>query len=348
VSGGGRAKQRAAGVVRLSDVAEAAGVGTSIASRVINDDPTVSIRPETRARILEAARRLDYRPNAFARGLKVRRTTTLGMVIPNLTYPINSEIILGAERAASAAGYVILLADADEFEQSGEAYRRLLLEQRTDGLLIASASASEPVLKEIAQRGLPFVLVNRRGPRIAPSICVDDERGMAMAVERLVALGHERIAMITGPRDADTAARRLAGVRSGLRAAGLKLPARYVVEATYEEEQGFQAMEGLLSLDRRPTAVLVWSLAAAIGALAAAKRRQLRVPADVSIVGFHDAPIASYFDPPLTTVRMPLAEMAERSVEMVLALIEGRAVESGIIRTPPELIERGSIGPAPR
>src|SRR5579864_2440116 len=108
----GRAATARSGPVRLADVAEAAGVGTSIVSRVLNSDPTVSIRPETRERILRAAQELEYRPNAFARGLKLARTMTIGMVIPNLAYPVNVEIIRGADRASTAAGYVILLADA--------------------------------------------------------------------------------------------------------------------------------------------------------------------------------------------------------------------------------------------
>src|SRR5712691_2654989 len=150
------------GVARLVDVANRAGVGTSIASRVLNDDPTVTVRPETRARVLLAAKELNYSPNASARSLKLQRTTTIGLVIPNLAYPVNSEIIRGAERAASDAGYVLLIADAEEFLQAGLAYRRLLLERRVDGLLLASASTSEPFLLDIVKTDLPLILVNRR------------------------------------------------------------------------------------------------------------------------------------------------------------------------------------------
>jgi LacI family transcriptional regulator len=333
-------------VVRLADVAREAGVGTSIVSRVLNRDPTVSIRPETRERIEEAARALNYRPNAFARGLKLRRTMTVGVVIPHLAYPVNAEIIKGAERRAALAGYVTLLADADEFLQSGEAYRRLLLEQRVDGLLIASASTGETLLSELAESGLPFVLANRRVPHLGPSVTVDDAKGTEIAVRHLLELGHRRIAHITGPRDADTARRRATGFRSAMRFARLGVPASYVVEAPYEEEGGLRAMERLLSLATPPTAVVVWSLAAAIGAVAAAKRRGLEVPGDLSLVGFHDAPLAEYLDPPLTTVRMPLGEMAERGVEMLLQMIEGSKVRSQIVQTLPELVLRASTAPS--
>jgi LacI family transcriptional regulator len=341
----GRARKRRSGPIRLADVAEAAGVGTSIVSRVLNADPTVSIRPETRERIVRAATELNYRPNAFARGLKLARTMTIGMVIPNLAYPVNAEIIRGAERAAAAANYVTLLADADEFLQTGEAYRRLLLEQRVDGLLIASASTEESFIADLVSQRLPFVLVNRRVPHVGPCVSVDDGRGTQLAVEHLVSLGHRRIAHIGGPRDADTARRRLAGFRAGMRAARLRVPAAYVVEAPYEEEGGEQAMARLLELEPRPTAVVVWSLAAAIGALAAANERLIRIPEELSIVGFHDAPIAAYLHPPLTTVLMPLREMAERSVDVLLDLIHGRRGRNIVVATAPVLVERASTRP---
>jgi LacI family transcriptional regulator len=308
----------------------------------------VTIRDATRERILSAARELDYRPNAFARGLKLARTMTIGMTIPNLAYPVNAEIIRGAERRAAAAGYVILLADAEEFLQAGDAYRMLLLEQRVDGLLIASGSTNEPVLEELARQRLPIVLVNRRVRRVGPSVTVDDAGGTELAVAHLVGLGHRAIAHLAGPADADTARRRLLGFRSAMRAAGLRVPSSFVVESPLDEEGGMQATRQLLALDRRPTAVVVWSLAAAVGALAAARRAGVAVPAELSVIGFHDAPIAAYLDPPLTTVRMPLAEMAEQSVDTLIRIVEGERLESLVIEAPPVLVERASTAPPPR
>jgi LacI family transcriptional regulator len=330
---------------RLADVADAAGVGTSIVSRVLNGDPSVSIRPQTRDRILAAARELSYRPNAFARGLKLARTMTIGLVIPNLAHPVNAEIIRGAERRAAAAGYVVLLADSEEFLQAGEAFERMLRERRVDGLLIASASTHEGVVRELARESLPFVLVNRRVPRVGPSVTVDDARGMLIAVEHLTGLGHRRIAHIAGPRDADTARRRLAGFRSAMRGARLRVPSSFLPEASYDEEGGFRAMESLLAQRPRPTAVVIWSLAAAVGALASARQQGLALPGELSVLGFHDAPIASYLDPPLTTVRMPLREMAERGVDCLLDMIDGKPAESVVVATAPVLVERASVAP---
>ena len=333
-------------VTRLADVARAARVGTSTASRVLNGDPTISIRADTRERIQREAQRLNYSPNWFARGLKLARTATFGMVMPNLAYPVNAEIIRGAERAAAAAGYVLVLVDAEEFLRAGDAFQRLLQERRVDGLLVASAPSTTRLPDEL--RGLPFVLVNRRAPRLGASVTVDDAAGMRLAVEHLVELGHRRIAHIAGPRDADTARRRLAGFRAAMRDAGLAVETHFVAEASFEEAAGFQAMERLLDGRPRPTAVAIWSLAAAIGAVAAARRRGLKLPEELSVVAFHDAPIAAYLDPPLTTIRMPLRELGERSVQCLLTLVEGGATPSIVIRTPPALVLRESTAPLRR
>ena len=341
-----RGRARVRGAVRLADVAARAGVGTSIVSRVLNDDPTVSIRPETRERILRAARELDYRPHFLARALRSARSTTLAMVVPNLTFPVNAAILRGAERAAAAAGYALVISDTEDFRVGGEAWNRLLLEGRVDGLLIASGEATDPsgkLFRDLEAAGTPFVLVNRRIAGIKPYVCLDDARGMELAVEHLVSLGHRRIAHIAGPADADTARRRLQGFRRAMRTAGMAVPAETVVRASVDERDGFDAMRRLLELERRPTAVAVWSLSAAVGALAAAHRHGVDVPGDVSVVAFHDAPMAEYLRPALTTVRMPLYELSATAVELLVKLVEGGRVTSAVVDSPaPVVVPRAS------
>jgi LacI family transcriptional regulator len=328
--------------VRLKDVAAAAGVNPSIASRVLNGDPTVSTRPETRERIHAAAASLGYTPNAFARGLKLRRTMTLGLVLPNLVSAVNLEIIQGAERRAATAGYVVLIADADDFEATGDLHRRLLLEHRVDGLLLAS-TASEPMVTELDRHGLPYVFVNRR-PTAGRGTCVsnDDEGGMALAVRHLAALGHRRIGQIAGPDGVDTAARRLAGYRRAMSEAGLTVTNDLIAAGPFSEEGGWQAMHHLLELPQPVTAVAASSLVGAAGAMAAVHARGLRIPDDVSIVAFHDAPIAQFLHPPLDTVRMPLREMAETAVDCLIRVLQGEEIDDVILPTPPVLIERAS------
>jgi DNA-binding LacI/PurR family transcriptional regulator len=335
------------GRVRLKDVAEAAGVNPSIASRVLNGDPTVSTRPETRSRIHAAALELGYTPNAFARGLKMRRTMTLGLVLPNLVSAVNNDLILGAERRAAAAGYVVLIADADEFEATGDVHRRLLLEHRVDGLLFAS-TLTETVARELDRHALPYVVVNRRptGGR-GTTVSNDDEGGMARAVEHLAMLGHRRIAHIAGPADVDTAMRRRGGYIRAMTEAGLALDPELIAEGPYSEEGGWSAMHRLFQLADPVTAVAASSLGGAVGAMAAIHAGGRRVPDDVSIVGFHDAPLAQYLNPPLSTVRMPLREMAETAVECLIRVLSGEAIADVVIPTPPMLVERASTARLP-
>jgi LacI family transcriptional regulator len=334
--------------VRLVDVAQEAGVGTSVVSRVLNDDPSLSIRDETRQRILEAAARLDYRPNAFARGLKLAKTMTIGLVI-NLGYSENAELIAAVQQAAASHGYLTLLADAIEFVSRGESYRRLLLEHRVDGLLIATGLGEDAFLRELRDHGLPVIVVNRRVRGIRPSTTVDDAFGMRLAVEHLIGLGHTRIGYIGGPPVTDISRRRLAGYRAAMRAARLRIAAPLVAHSSEHETGGFEAMQRLLREKRPPTAVAVWSVTTAVGALAAARRAGVAVPDDLSVVAFTDAPIADYLEPPLATVRMPMAEMARVGVQSLIKLADGEPADDVLVAEPaPVVIPRASTAAAPQ
>ncbi len=330
--------------VRLADVAHLAGVGTSIASRVLNGDPTVSIRPETRERILDAAKTLNYRPNALARGLRLARTMTIGIIINLAYYYENAEILMAVERAAAAAGYLTLIADTADFVGRGEAYRRLLFERRVDGLLIASILVNDEFVRELKQEGLPFVILNRRVRGAGPSASVDDALGMRMAVDHLVELGHTHIGYVAGPVRIDPASRRLVGFRAGMRAAGLPIRSGFVLPCAVDDDAVFRATADLLERRPRPTALIVWSPTAAVPALASVRQSGLRPPEDVSIMSFNESPIARYLNPPLTTVHMPLEEMADAGVHALLRIVDGEHPRSIVARTAPVLVTRGSTG----
>ena len=346
---GGEARAKVTGGrPRLSDVAAAAGVTGSIASRVLNGDPTVSARPETRERIFEAAQRLSYTPNALARGLRRSQTMTMGLVLPNLAYAVNGEIIRGAERQAHAEGYVVVLADAEEFGPTGTAYQRLVMEGRVDGLLVASTLLGEWGFDPLAGR-VPVVHVNRRvDDSRGVSVSVDDEHGIAVAVDHLVKLGHTEIGYVGGPSNVDTARRRRDGFLVRMQDHALVAPRSRMFETALTEEGGFDAMKTLLRSRRKPTAVVAGSFASAVGVMSAIVRAGRRIPEDTSVVGFHDAPIGDYLTPRLTTVRMPLAEMAATAVTTLKELIEAGEARSLVVDQPtPVLIERDSTGPPP-
>jgi LacI family transcriptional regulator len=191
---------------------------------------------------------------------------------------------------------------------------------------------------------LPVVFVNRRGNKFGISVSVDDEHGVALGVDHLVELGHSEIAYIAGPRDIDTARRRRAGFITRMEYHGLKVTPSGISAATsFSESAGYEAMERLLARRRPPTAVIAGTFASAVGAVSAIGGAGLDVPGDISVVGFHDPPIARYLNPPLTTIRMPLAAMAETAVTTLVRMIEGVEVGDVVVTSPePTLVEHAS------
>lgn len=331
----------------LVAVAQTAGVDASTVSRVLRNDPAVRVRPATRERIIAAAAALGYVPNVNARSLVLRRTMTIGLIIPSASNVVYDQIIKGAESAARAAGYVLLLTESSDFGEVEAAYRELVLGGRVDGLLIGSGNINDSLPDVVFERSGNCVVLNRliRGP--IPSVIEDDERGMSVAVARLVELGHTRIACLAGPVDVDTATRRLAGYKEAMREARLSVGPRYVERAAFSEAGGYEAMRRLLGAPDPPTAVAVSSVIAAVGALAACHNAEVAVPDDLSMIAFHDAAIAGYLSPPLATVWMPLFELGEAATRLLVDIINGKSPASlQRVQSPePRLIERKSLAP---
>jgi LacI family transcriptional regulator len=331
----------------LLAVAKAAGVDQSTASRVLRSDPAVRVRPATRARIKAAADELGYVPSAIARSLVLRKTMTLGLIIPSAANIVYDEIIKGAEAAARANGYVLLLTESSDLGKAESAYRELVLGGRIDGLLIGSGTMHDSFPEKLAGHGGNCLVLNRQIKGPIPSIIEDDERGMALGVEKLVSLGHTRIACHAGPADVDTARRRRAGFVAGMRTAGLPIPRDYVPRTQFDEAGGFEATQRLLRLKNPPTAIVESSLVAAAGALAACHAEGFKVPDDISMIAFHDAKIANYLIPALTTIWMPLFELGKTATELLIDLIHGREVPAlRRVQSPaPRIIDRKSTAP---
>lgn len=327
--------------VTLADVARVARVDPSVVSRVINGDDRLVIKDETRSRVTEAIRALGYHPNAAARSLRTAQSGTLGLLIPDFANPIYAEIIKGAEQAAIERGALLLTGTASD--ERPERYVEMLASGRVESLLLASDSLARSTVEAMVGTGRRVVSVNQRVRGVERCVLADDERASQIAMGHLVELGHQRIAHIRGPVGSDTAKRRLSGYLKALRTAGLARDDCLVAGNGYTTAAGGAAMHQLLALPHRPTAVLVANVAAAIGALSAAHRIGARVPEDISVVAIHDIPLAENLTPPLTTVRMPLAEMGR---EGVLALFED-APGSGrtVVRHPTELMVRESTSP---
>jgi LacI family transcriptional regulator len=345
-------------MANLKDVARLAEVDPSTVSRVLRGDPSQAVRPETRERIFGAARTLAYRPNALARGLRTRRTDTIGLVIPNIDNFGFAEVTHGVQAAAARAGKLVLLIEADILgpeaspdatERMEELYLRLVGDGRLDGMIVAFASLDDHLVAQLAERQIPLLLVNRRTIGVSGSVVVDDERGSRMALDHLVGLGHRKIGFLGLAADTDTARRRARGYRAGMAAAGLAVDDRYVATGPPTLAGGRAALETVLGRcerpTHRPTALFAASLLGAIGAHAALKEAGIVLPDEVSLIAFNDHELAAHLDPPLTTVRMPNARMGQEAVAMLLGALEGRPVEDRMIEEPPVVIARGSTAP---
>lgn len=333
----------------IRDVATLVGVDPSLVSRVVNNDPKASASEATRKRILDAVDQLGYSANVVARSLRMAKTFTLGLLLPDLSNPMYASIVHGVESQARLRGYGVVLGSHVDGD-GDDTFTRLLQQKRVDGLLVASGLLRDDFMRRISAGSGPIVLVNRRVPGVKSSVVVDDLAGAKMAVAHLAELGHRSVAGLFGPSDIDTTIRRRKGFEEGCREAGIK---PVVVEmASWNSESGYLGGLSQLAPSGRPTGIFASTLAMAIGVLRAAREIGLDVPTDVSMVGLHDSELADYLAPPLTTVWMPTEEMGAKSVDLLLDLIDGKPPRQVMVRKRPQLVLRRStaapISPAVR
>lgn len=331
----------------LKDVAELSGVDVSTASRVLNG-ASFRVRENTRQKVLAAARQLDYKPNALARSLRVGKTNMFALLVPDITNPFFAELSRGAEDATASYGFSLILCNTEDRSEAEEEYIRALRERQIDGFLLATAHNGGAAARKLMEASYPVVLVNRRMRGIRTGFVVaDDASGAKEAVRHLIGLGHRRIAHISGYLHADTARRRLDAYRSTMSAHGLTQESEELtVESDYTFKGGQEAMAKLLELPLRPTAVFVANDVMALGALTAAQASGVRVPDDVSLVGFNDIALAQYSYPRLTTVRTPPYEMGALAAQMLLKIVKGEDASPAGIVLRSELIIRDSTAVA--
>ena len=310
-------------------------------SRALNQNGLV--RAETSRRVNIAVREMKYVPHAGARSLSTQRSHTLGVLLPDVHGEFFSEVIRGIDIAARQRGYHVLVSGSHSDAAEMSAVLRAL-RGRVDGLILMSPDTSlGPISRELGDH-TPVVLLNCSAAGRS-TIRVDNYSGARSMTEHLLSLGHRRVAFITGPERNADAAERLRGFRDALRRA--EVPDSDVVQIAGEftEESGYQAMQQIVAAAKRPTAVFAANDSMAIGSLRGAGEAGLRIPEDVAIVGFDDIPIARFLTPPLTTVRVQIAELGRRAVEAVLhdsAQTTGRRRREQLIAS--ELVVRESCG----
>jgi len=304
----------------IYEVASSAGVSVATVSRVLNGTGPVS--EEARRRVLHAVETLGYVPHGAARSLSTRRTMNVGVLLPDVHGAFFSEIVRGIDLAARAAGYHILVSGSHSDLAETTAVLQAL-HGRIDGLILLTAGIAAEWLRRTLPPRLPVVLLHNSGEEGEhDSIRIDNRLGARLAADHLLDLGHRRIALICGPPGNADAQERRTGFREALAARGLAVQPRLELPGDFREESGFRAGERLAGQANPPTAIFAANDAMAIGCLAALRGRGLRVPDDVSLVGFDDIPIARYLTPALTTVQVPIAEIGGRALDRLVETLQ--------------------------
>ncbi|HEY6017946.1 MAG TPA: LacI family DNA-binding transcriptional regulator [Gaiellaceae bacterium] len=329
----------------IREVASAAGVSIATVSRVLNGRPDVA--PQTREAVLRAVRDRGFSTNRSARALSGGRTGLVGFTLPIVHAAYFSSILSGAAEALYEQDMrLVLCPTLHEHEREVTLLDRLM-HGTTDGAVLTLPEETNEELKALQRLGYPFVVVDPRVPldEGIPAVSAAHAAGGRAATEHLLSLGHRRIAAITGPAGWMASTERLNGYRSALAAAGVMPDPALVVESSFEIDGGEHAAAGLLALPEPPTAIFGFNDNIAIGAMRAARARGLRVPDDLSVVGFDDSEQAAIAVPALTTIRQPLAELGRMAVSLLLRLLERQRVESLSVELATRLVVRESTAP---
>lgn len=325
----------------MKDVALRANVSTATVSRALMNPDKVS--QSTRNKVEQAAQDVGYLPQSQGRNMKRNESRTLLVIVPDICDPFFSEIIRGIEIAAAENGYLVLIGDCAHQNQQGKTFLDLIITKQIDGmLLLGSRLPFDASIEE--QRNLPpMVMANEFAPELElPTVHIDNLTASFNAVNYLHNLGHQRIGCIAGPEEMPLCHYRLQGYVQALRRSGLPIDPHYIARGNFTYEAGANAMEQLLALPQPPTAIFCHSDIMALGALSLAKRRGLKVPGDLSIIGFDNISLSEFCDPPLTTVSQPRFTIGREAMLLLLDQINGHSVRSGSRLLDCELIVRGS------
>ncbi|MDI7277153.1 MAG: LacI family DNA-binding transcriptional regulator [Anaerolineae bacterium] len=326
--------------ITIKDIARVAGVSHSTVSRALSDSPLISA--ETKERIRRLAEEMGYAPSALGRALVTRRSGTIGLVVTTITDPFIGEVVQGIEETALSCQYNTILCNSNSEPERELKTVRALREKRVDAIIVTSSRLGSLYLAHLRGAGVPIVLVNNQavGDYIH-SVIIDDLRGGEMAGHYLAGLGHRSIAYIGGPIWARSSGLRLQGCRAALARERADIPPELVLVGNGRPDGGVQAANELLHMGLPVTAIFCYNDMTAVGALTALHRAGVRVPEDVSVMGYDDVAIAAHLYPPLTTIAQPKYALGKRAMEMALALINGEPGVRDVV-LPPTLVERAS------
>lgn len=339
--------------ISLAEVAERGAVSVATASRVLNPDSTYPVSDETRARVFAAARALNYTPNRNARALRARHGHTLGVVVHDIRDPYFGHCLRGVTEEASKAGYLTIICNSDRRARVELDYVQMLIEQRIAGVVFAGGELIEPGYRQElarlveAMRGYGGEVV-ALAPRTEDWLAElpDNRGGSEKAIQHLLDLGHRQIGFINGPENLLTSSDRLAGYTDALEQAGVPVNPALIVAGDFSLEGGIVATSRLIRSGETFTAIFAANDEMAAGALRILQQEGIAVPQDVSLVGFGDLAAVSWLQPPLTTVAMPMYELATAATARLLAVIGGTVPPANAIHIhPTELVVRASTAP---
>jgi len=317
----------------IKEIARKAGVSIGTVSNVINGSAAVS--PDRKDRVLAAIRDLDYHPNQIARSLKLNATRMLGVVISDITNPFFPQLVRGAEDMALKHNYLLITFNTDDDVEREKQVLAVLLQRRVDGILLVVApnSGNNAHIHDVLRAGVPTVCLDRVPKGIAvDSVSVDNVGGSRKGVRHLIAQGHRKIGILTGPAILQTAAERLQGYREALEEAGIPVVPELVFEGNFRSESGYRLGREMLAGADRPTAVFVCNNMMSIGLLKALGELGLACPKDIAVATFDDFPMADVFRPHLTAVTQPAYSIGYRGAELLIERIEKRRTDEAPVR----------------
>ncbi|MBF7073857.1 LacI family DNA-binding transcriptional regulator [Glaciecola sp. MH2013] len=335
--------------IGIKDIASQSGVSSATVSRTLRSPELVS--EDTRKRVLEAIKATGYKPNRFGASLRTQKSGNVVVVMPDITNQVNAGIIRAIESEAHKAGYCVLLGDTQNQEEREQHYADMVTSGQADGILIFTPNLpfSLKTDKPISEQLPPLV---NSCEEIANDdiykVVIDNKAGARTAVQHLLDLGHTCIAAVMGPKDTPSTLDRLAGYKQALTEANIEINRNLIIRGDYRTESGIEAMEKLLRLRHRPTAVFCFSDDMAIGAMNTLREYDYRIPQDISVIGFDDISYSKLMYPKLTTIRQPLEDIGRNCMRVLLEQLRGNKPAQKITELPFELVVRQSTGPVPR
>lgn len=328
--------------VSIKDVAKEAGVSIATVSRVLNDIDVVN--EETKKKVLDAIKKLGYRPNIVARSLKTQRTKTIGILIPDISSQFYPEVVRGAEDVSNIYDYNVILCNSDVDVEKEKEYLKVLKEKMVDGVLYMSSSLDDEILDLINELDLRTVLVETKDREGSlPSVTIDNVQAISDATNYVLDKGAKKVAYIGKKRDVNTAwSARYLGYEKALNERGLEVNENYVFCDTLRVKTGYEGVTSILEKGGKPDAIVCASDEIAMGAINALRESGIRVPEDVSVIGFSNIYAASIFYPKLTTIAQPMYDMGSIAMRMLIKLINQKTLDEGHVVLQHKLIERES------